>query len=93
MLDYSSNQYIIGLLNKIADKYELDVNDLLEIHVSNIEDKSKNIKTLTKNVFIEYLIINNKEYFVDEKNNVYNYKDKNFVGVYDYENEVLKLVK
>lgn len=93
MLDSTSNQYIIGLLNQIADKYELDVNDLLEIHVSNIEEKRKNIKTLKKNVFLEYLIINNKEYFVDDKNNVYNYKDKNFIGVYDYENEVLKLVK
>lgn len=84
------NDYVIGLLKHISITYDINMNDLLELHSSSFDKRKKQIKCVKKTEMLEFIILNKKEYLVDEDMNIYNYGDKRFVGIYDIDNETIK---
>lgn len=84
------NEYVIGLLKHISTTYDISINDLLELHSISFDKREKRINCIKKNKLLEYIILNKKEYLIDENMNIYNYDNKQFVGIYDIDNETIQ---
>lgn len=84
------NEYVVGLLHHISITYDININDLLELHSQSFDKRNKQIKYLQKNKMLEFIILDKKEYLIDEDMNIYNYDNKKFVGIYDIDNESIK---
>lgn len=88
-------KYTLDILSVCSTKLDIEYDELLEVfveyHKAFNKKPSKKKRITTSKIFLEFIIIDNHEYLVDnETGDIFtNDKNQTYVGKYDFDKEVI----